>query len=104
MGVETYHAALHRLSVARSKFWSEIKRDTALLIPAAPDIAPDDGSTGDPAFVIPVTALGGPVASVRAGLDPLTGMPLGAMLFAGPGADRSLAGLLLSDRARSAEL
>lgn len=104
MGADVYHAALYRLSVARRKFWSRLGRETALLIPAAPDIAPADGSTGDPAFVIPVTALGGPVASVRAGVDGQTGMPLGAMLFASPGADRSLAGLLLSEPAARAEL
>lgn len=95
---ERYHAALYRLSGARRCFWSKFGRETAVLLPAAPDVAPADGTTGDPAFVIPLTALGGPVASVRAGADPQTSMPLGAMLTAASGADRSLAGFLLSDR------
>ena len=104
LSADSYHAALHRLSVARRTFWSLFGRETALLMPGAPDIAPADGTTGDPAFVIPATALGGPVASVRAGTDLQTGMPIGAMLFAAPGADRSLAGLVLSDRLRSVGL
>ena len=101
---ERYHAALYRLSAARRSFWPKFGRETAVLLPAAPDVAPADGTTGDPAFVIPVTALGGPAASVRAGTDPQTSMPLGAMLTAAPGADRSLAGLLLSDRVRDVGL
>ena len=50
---ERYHAALYRLSVARRSFWPKFGRETAVLLPAAPDIAPADGTTGDPAFVIP---------------------------------------------------
>jgi aspartyl-tRNA(Asn)/glutamyl-tRNA(Gln) amidotransferase subunit A len=99
-----YDAALHRLALARQTFWAKFSSDCALMMPAAPDIAPADGTTGDPAFIVPATALGGPVATVRAGLDAPSGMPIGAMLFAAPGADRSLAGLLLSDRVRDAEL
>ena len=75
-----------------------------MLMPAAPDIAPDDGTTGDPSFVIPTTVLGGPVATVRAGQDGTTGMPIGAMLFAAPGADRLLASMLLSDFVKELDL
>ena len=99
-----YYAALHRLALARQTFWAAFENDCVMLMPAAPDIAPSDGTTGDPAFVVPATALGGPIASVRAGLDAPSGMPIGAMLFAAPGADRSLAGMLLSDSVRDAGL
>lgn len=101
---EAYHEALFRLSAARRSFWSRFGRDTAPLMPAAPAIAPDDGTTGDPAFVIPATALGGPIAGVRAGREPHSGLPIGAMMLAAPGHDRSLAGLILSARAAEAGL
>ena len=78
--------------------------DGVILLPAAPDVAPADGTTGDPSFVIPTTALGGPVATVQAGRDASTGMPVGALLLAAPGRDRKLAGLLLSDMATEAGL
>lgn len=95
-----YHTALNRLAAGRRRFWQQFDEDTCILMPAAPDIAPDDGTTGDPAFVIPTTVLGGPTATVRAGHDAPTGMPIGAMLFAAPGADGPLARMLLSDRVR----
>ncbi len=97
-----YHAALRDLARFRREFWGAFGPNDALLMPAAPDVAPDDGTTGDPSFVIPTTALGGPVASLRAGLD--AGMPVGALLFAAPGADARLAGFLFSDLATELDL
>ncbi len=96
-----YHTALNRLAAGRRRFWEQFGERVFMLMPAAPDIAPDDGTTGDPAFVIPTTVLGGPVATVRAGQDPSTGMPIGAMLFAAPGADGPLASMLLSERVKA---
>jgi aspartyl-tRNA(Asn)/glutamyl-tRNA(Gln) amidotransferase subunit A len=97
-----YHAALRDLARFRQEFWAGFGPGDALLMPAAPDVAPADGTTGDPSFVIPTTALGGPVASLRAGLD--GGMPVGALLFAAPGADAWLAGFLFSDLATELDL
>ena len=76
-------------------FWAGFGAEDLLLLPAAPDVAPDAATTGDPSFVIPLTVLGGPIATLRAGLD--TGMPVGALLSGAPGADARLAGFLLSD-------
>lgn len=88
-----YHAALGALAGFRRLFWATFAPDALLLLPAAPDVAPDAATTGDPSFVIPTTALGGPVATLRAGLD--GHLPVGALLFAAPGADARLAGFLL---------
>jgi len=97
-----YHAALGELARMRQVFWSDFGPDTLLLLPAAPDVAPADGTTGDPSFVIPMTALGGPIATLRAGLD--QSMPVGALLCAPAGFDARLAGFLFSDLATQLDL
>ncbi|WP_165838677.1 amidase [Roseicella frigidaeris] len=99
-----YLGALHRLAIIRRRFWASFGPEELLLLPAAPDVAPADGTTGDPAFVIPTTALGGPVATLRAGFDTATGLPVGALLFGAPGADSRLAGFLFSDPATHLDL
>ncbi|WP_187830387.1 amidase [Siccirubricoccus phaeus] len=90
-----YQAALATLAGYRQAFWSAFGADELLLLPAAPDVAPEASTTGDPSFVIPTTALGGPVATLRAGMD--GALPVGALLFGAPGADARLAGFLLSE-------
>jgi aspartyl-tRNA(Asn)/glutamyl-tRNA(Gln) amidotransferase subunit A len=97
-----YHPALRDLARARAAFWAAFGPSDLLMLPAAPDVAPADGTTGDPSFVIPMTALGGPIATLRAGLD--AGMPVGALLCAAPGADARLAGFLFSDLATQLDL
>ena len=62
----------------------------ALIFPAAPDIAPPGMKTGDPSFIIPFTALGGPIVSVPVAIAP-QGLPLGVMLIGAPGTDRAIA-------------
>ena len=99
-----YHAALHRLAELRRSFWAGFGASDLLLTPAAPAVAPIGTATGDPSFVIPLTALGGPVATVRAGLGGETGMPVGAMLTASPGADARLATFLLHEADPGLEL
>lgn len=99
-----YHAGLRTLAALRRAFWAGFGPADCILIPAAPDVAPEAGTTGDPSFVIPTTVLGGPVATLRASLCPSTGMPIGALLFAAPGADARLAGFLLSDTATAMDL
>jgi Asp-tRNA(Asn)/Glu-tRNA(Gln) amidotransferase A subunit family amidase len=99
-----YHAGLRRLAALRRAFWAGFGAEDLILIPAAPDVAPEAGTTGDPSFVIPTTVLGGPVATLRAGLCPATGMPVGALLFAAPGADARLAGFLLGGTATAMDL
>jgi aspartyl-tRNA(Asn)/glutamyl-tRNA(Gln) amidotransferase subunit A len=65
----------------------------AFLWPAAPGPAPKGlGWTGDPKYIAPWTAIGGPILTVPAGFTP-DGLPLGTILAAAPGDDRSLAAL-----------
>ncbi len=101
---EEYHAALRELARFRQAFWRGFGPDDLLLLPAAPDVAPMDGTTGDPSLVIPFTALGGPIATLRAGLDGATGMPVGALLCAAPGADARLGAFLFSELATQLDL
>lgn len=77
------HAAL---SAARERFWAATAEANALLFPAAPDVAPVGMKTGDPRFIVPFTALGGPIVSIPVGTG-TGGMPLGLMLIGAPGAD-----------------
>jgi aspartyl-tRNA(Asn)/glutamyl-tRNA(Gln) amidotransferase subunit A len=102
MSDAAYHAALRALAGLRTRFWAGFGPEDLILLPAAPDVAPADGTTGDPAFVIPMTALGGPIATLRAGQD--GGLPVGAQLCAAPGADARLAGFLFSDLATALDL
>jgi aspartyl-tRNA(Asn)/glutamyl-tRNA(Gln) amidotransferase subunit A len=91
-----YLAGLHALAAFRRAFWAGFGPEDLLLMPAAPDVAPAADTTGDPSFVVPTTALGGPVATLRAGMAPDSRMPVGALLFGAPGADARLAAFLLS--------
>lgn len=97
-----YLAALARLKTLRRTFWAGFSADEIVLLPAAPDVAPKDGTTGDPSFVILSTALGGPVVSLNAGWCPATRMPIGALLTARPGLDGTMAQWVLGDLARVA--
>ena len=57
------------------------------LWPAAPGTAPEGLAwTGDPKYISPWTALGGPIASIPAGFAD-NGLPLGCILSARPGTD-----------------
>lgn len=99
-----HHEAVCTLSHFRDTFWSSFAPNDLLLMPAAPGVAPKGTATGDPRIVIPATALGGPIASLQCEPDPVTAMPLGAMLMAAPGADVRLAGFLWSPDGRSLKL
>lgn len=99
-----YHAALAELAWMRARFWAAFGPADLLLLPAAPAVAPVGTATGDPSFVIPTTALGGPVATVRAGVGEASGLPVGALLTASPGADGRLAGFLLGEAGQALEL
>jgi aspartyl-tRNA(Asn)/glutamyl-tRNA(Gln) amidotransferase subunit A len=86
-----YNDALRALDKARARFWKAFEGCDALLFPAAPDVAPLGMKTGDPRFIVPFTALGGPIVSIPAGFDQR--LPLGVMLVGSPGADGALADL-----------
>jgi len=62
------------------------------LWPATPTTAPEGLAwTGDPKFIAPWTALGGPIVSVPAGRA-ANGLPLGCILSARPGNDVAMCG------------
>ena len=50
-----------------SGFWTATRAFDALIFPAAPDIAPAGMKTGDPRFIVPFTAFGGPIVSIPVG-------------------------------------
>ena len=87
----TYFNARHELLQIQSTFWGEFANVDVLVAPAAPDTAPAGMKTGDPRFIIPFTALGGPIATVPTGLAP-SGLPLGLMLCSRPSTDATLLG------------
>ena len=80
------------LSAARERFWRETAAADALLFPAAPDVAPAGMKTGDPRFIVPFTALGGPIVSIPVGTG-AGGLPLGLMLLGAPGRDAQIAAI-----------
>jgi aspartyl-tRNA(Asn)/glutamyl-tRNA(Gln) amidotransferase subunit A len=49
-------------------------------------VAPAGMKTGDPRFIVPFTALGGPIVSIPVGTG-AGAMPLGVMLIGAPGSD-----------------
>ncbi len=85
---QDYLAALMTLHAMQAEFWQAMSPGDVVVFPAAPDIAPQGMATGDARFVIPLTALGGPIMSVPVGFD--RGMPVGVMMTAAPGSDRLL--------------
>jgi aspartyl-tRNA(Asn)/glutamyl-tRNA(Gln) amidotransferase subunit A len=84
-----YIAAQAALAVARERFWATTAQVDALIFPAAPDVAPAGTKTGDPRFIVPFTALGGPIVSIPVGTG-AGDMPLGVMLIGPPGADAGI--------------
>ncbi len=82
-------AARQLLQHAQSDNWAAWSNWDLLLLPAAPNVAPAGMATGDPRYIIPFTALGGPISTLPLPLAPC-GLPLGVMLCARPGADAAL--------------
>jgi aspartyl-tRNA(Asn)/glutamyl-tRNA(Gln) amidotransferase subunit A len=91
-GRATYADALRAIDDARARFWSAMADVDVLLFPAAPDIAPAGMRTGDPKFIAPFTAFGGPMVTVPTAIGP-QGLPLALMIMGPPGSDLTLAEL-----------
>ncbi len=89
-----YTAALSAIIAARHTFWAALPWPALVIVPPAPGAAPVGTATGDPNLIAPMTALGGPIASVPCGRCADTGMPLGAMMCAPPAHDAALAAVL----------
>ncbi|MBX9591161.1 MAG: amidase [Hyphomonadaceae bacterium] len=70
----------------RQRLFAALKADV-FLWPATPSTAPEGLAwTGDPKYISPWTALGGPIVSLPAGLA-ANGLPLGCILTSHPGTD-----------------
>jgi aspartyl-tRNA(Asn)/glutamyl-tRNA(Gln) amidotransferase subunit A len=70
----------------RREFFAKTKADV-FLWPAAPTTAPEGLAwTGDPRFIAPWTALGGPIVTMPAG-KAANGLPLGVIVAGRPGTD-----------------
>jgi Asp-tRNA(Asn)/Glu-tRNA(Gln) amidotransferase A subunit family amidase len=86
MPIAEYDEALQRLHACRAELPSVFDGFDALVVPAAPGVAPDRASTGDPIFNRIWSALGGPAVTVPAGTGP-SELPLGVQVVGLPGQD-----------------
>jgi aspartyl-tRNA(Asn)/glutamyl-tRNA(Gln) amidotransferase subunit A len=87
----TYRDDRRRLTAARTKFWAAFTDTDAILFPATPQTAPTGlASTGDPRYIGPWTALGGPIVTKPIGRHG-NGLPIGMLVCGRPGSDRALA-------------
>ncbi|MDD9984523.1 MAG: amidase [Gammaproteobacteria bacterium] len=81
------------LTSARHRLFESVSDAHAVLWPAAPDTAPPGLAwTGDPRYIAPWTALGGPVVTVNVRADG-AGLPIGALLAGAPGTDADFTGI-----------
>lgn len=87
---ESYHAIRRWRELHRPTVTAIFERIDALIVPAN-NVAPEFGSTGDPAPFVPWTFFGLPAISLPIGAEPNTGLPLAMQIVAPYGAD----GLLL---------
>jgi len=90
IGDQSYVDACRALDAARERFRAATAEFQALIFPTAPDAAPAGMKTGDPRFIVPFTALGGPIVSIPVGIG-AHGLPLGLMLIGAPGQDAAIA-------------
>jgi aspartyl-tRNA(Asn)/glutamyl-tRNA(Gln) amidotransferase subunit A len=79
------------IDAMRATFFVAATADV-FLWPAAPTTAPEGLAwTGEPKYIAPWTALGGPVVTLRAGLAS-NGLPLGVIVASRPGSDAEMCG------------
>jgi aspartyl-tRNA(Asn)/glutamyl-tRNA(Gln) amidotransferase subunit A len=87
----TYRDDRMRVAAARDQFWTKFADVDAILFPATPQTAPAGlTSTGDPRYIGPWTALGGPIVTQPIGRD-ANGLPIGMLVCGRPGKDGPLA-------------
>ena len=93
IGDDEFRATYASLATARLRLHESLADADAVLWPAAPDTAPEGIAwTGDPRYIAPWTALGGPVVTVNVGSDG-NGLPIGALLAGAPGTDAEFTGI-----------
>lgn len=77
------------IDAMRDALFTALKADV-FLWPAAPATAPEGlGWTGDPKYISPWTALGGPIVTIPAGFA-ANALPIAAILSSRPGTDRDM--------------
>ena len=82
-----YLDARRKLDQVRTEFFDAFRGVDAFLWPATPKTAPKGIAwTGEPKFISPWTALGGPVVTMPAGLAG-DGLPIGCLVTGAPGSD-----------------
>ena len=80
----------HEIDAIREIFFDKTRGGDVYLWPAAPGPAPEGLAwTGEPKYISPWTALGGPMVTMPAGRT-ASGLPLGCLVLGRPGADRAL--------------
>jgi aspartyl-tRNA(Asn)/glutamyl-tRNA(Gln) amidotransferase subunit A len=83
------------IKVIRREFLAATKGADAFVWPATPGPAPNGLEwTGDPKFISPWTAIGGPIITVPSGFT-ANGLPMGCILTGKPGTDSALAALAM---------
>ena len=89
---ESDYLAAHRaVNAARLRFFEAFSATHAFLWPATPKTAPEGLAwTGEPRFIAPWTALGGPVVTLPAAFGAKR-LPIGVLLCARPGTDSAFA-------------
>lgn len=93
IGDDEFRALCRSIAAARHRLYESVADAHAVLWPAAPDTAPAGlEGTGDPRYIAPWTALGGPVVTVNVGADG-AGLPIGALLAGAPGTDADFTGI-----------
>ena len=93
IGDDEFRTLYRSLTAARHRLYESLADAHAVLWPAAPDTAPRGLAwTGDPRYIAPWTALGGPVVSVNVGAHG-NGLPIGALLIGAPGKDMDFTGI-----------
>ena len=87
IAVAAYLDARRKLDQVRTEFFDAFRGVDAFLWPATPKTAPKGIAwTGEPKFISPWTALGGPVVTMPAGLA-ADGLPIGCLVTGAPGSD-----------------
>ena len=93
IGDDEYRSLRKALAASRHQLLQSVTDAHAVLWPAAPDTAPAGLEwTGDPSYISPWTAIGGPVVTVTVGSDD-AGLPIGALLVGAPGTDADFTGI-----------
>ena len=93
IGDDEFRTLYRSLAAAHRGLFESVADAHAVLWPAAPDTAPPGLAwTGDPRYIAPWIAFGGPVVTVNVGADG-AGLPIGALLAGAPGTDADFTGI-----------